>query len=216
MIHLYAIDIQSLPDPKEEPRMLRYLHGGRKIQTMKYMQADDRRRSLGAGILLAEALPRYGARPEDITLGPEGKPQVEGIYFNLSHSVRMAVCAVGKQPVGCDVEKIDKEPDKMADHFFHPGETDLLHRCETKRRDELFFRLWTLKESYLKMTGEGLRLPLNSFEILIGQEEVRVRRDGEILPCHIREYPVPGYKLSVCALENRFAEHIVYINPEQA
>lgn len=63
------------------------------------------------------------------------------------------------------------------------------------------------------MTGEGLRRPLNSFEILIDRQDVQVRRGEEILPCHIREYPVPGYRVSVCALEQSFAPNIVYINP---
>ena len=78
MIQLYAIDVQRLPDPKEEPGMLRYLHGERKIQTMKYLQTDDRKRSLGAGILLGEVLPRHGASPEEITRSPQGKPQAGG------------------------------------------------------------------------------------------------------------------------------------------
>ena len=213
MIQLYAIDVQRLPDPKEEPGMLRYLHGERKIQTMKYLQTDDRKRSLGAGILLGEVLPRHGASPEEITRSPQGKPQAAGICFNLSHSGHLAICAVGHRPVGCDIEKIAPEPAKVGEHFFHPGEIALLNRCEKEMRGELFFRLWTIKESYLKMTGEGLRRPLNSFEILIDRQDVQVRRGEEILPCHIREYPGPGYRVSVCALEQSFAPNIVYINP---
>jgi len=208
MVHLYAADIRNLPDPKEYPEMFQYVSSQRKSKTMKYLQADDRKRCLGAGILLEEILPRHGASPGAITLSPEGKPEAEGIYFNLSHSDDLVICAVGEKMVGCDIEKIGDEPKGVAKHFFHQKEAEYLNSFEGVRRTEAFYRLWTLKESYIKMTGEGLRLPLDSFEILIEGEKVLVRRTGEILPCHIMEYAIPGYKISVCAEEEQFAAHI--------
>lgn len=35
--------------------------------------------------------------------------------------------------------------------------------------DRLFSRYWTLKESVLKATGEGMRLPLDSFELQLAE-----------------------------------------------
>ncbi len=205
MVHLYAIDIRDLPDPREKPALLHDISSSRRRKAMEYLQGDDRKRCLGAGILLAKILPLYGESPERITFGTRGKPEAEGVHFNLSHSGTLAICAVGGKAVGCDIEKTGKEAEGVARRFFHQNEVEYLQRFQGAERDEMFFRLWTLKESYIKMTGEGMYLPLQDFEILFSGERVQVRRSGKILPCHVMEYSIPGYKVSVCAEEEDFA-----------
>lgn len=208
MVQVYAVDAGKLPDPKEYPEVLTGLAKERQEKTMRYLQPGDRKRSLGAGMLLREVLPRYGVSPEDICLGVNGKPQVEGLWFNLSHSGCWAVCAVGSKPVGCDVEQIARAPERVAERFFHRNEAAYLRRCRDGERDAVFYRFWTMKESYMKMTGEGMRLSFDSIEFSIETEPVQVIRDGQALSCHIREYVLPGYRISVCAEEGRFGESI--------
>ena len=81
-----------------------------------------------------------------------------------------------------------------------------------EERDHRFFRIWTMKESYIKMTGEGMRLSFDCFEFLLDSEKTRVRRDGKILSCHIMEYDIPGYKVSVCAKEEEFARSMKFVD----
>lgn len=211
MVHLYAADIGNLPDPKENPALLHDISSSRRRKVLEYLQEDDRRRCLGAGILLARILPRYGESPGNITLGPGGKPEAEHVYFNLSHSGALVICAVGEKAVGCDIEKTGKEPEGVAEHFFHRNEVKYLQRFQGAERDEMFFRLWTLKESYIKMTGEGMYLPLRDFEILPGAKKIQVRRAKEILPCRMAEYGISGYKVSVCAEEEYFSDGVEFV-----
>ena len=75
----------------------------------------------------------------------------------------------------------------------------------------MFYRLWTWKESYVKMTGEGMKLPLQDFEILPEGERIQVRRGDKILPCYMMEYHIPEYKVSVCAEEEEFARCVEYV-----
>lgn len=213
MVYVYAIDIKALPDPKENPALLHQLSSSRRRKVMKYLRADDRKRCMGAGILLAEILPPIWGSTEKITYGPAGKPQAENVHFNLSHSGNLVICAVGGKAVGCDIEKIEKEPEGVAERFFHRNEAEYLQKFPEPERSAMFFRLWTWKESYVKMTGEGLQLPLQDFEILPEGEKIRVRRGDEMLPCHIMEYNVHGYQVSVCAEEEEFACCMEYVEP---
>ena len=212
MVHLYATDIRNLTDPKEDPAKLDELSAERKCRIMKYLKAEDRKRSLGAGLLLNEILPRYGVSPAGIRIGEDGKPEVEGIFFNLSHSDNIVICAIAEKEVGCDVEKIVKAPEGVAERFFHPSEAEYIKACMGEERDHRFFRIWTMKESYIKMTGEGMRLSFGRFEFLLESENTKVRRDGKILSCHIMEYDIPGYKVSVCAKEEEFARSMKFVD----
>lgn len=149
----------------------------------------DKRLSLGAGVLLSKALSDFSRLsqvpcvPETgwkIHNGPFGKPYLSGFegffQFNLSHSGNQVFCAVNHGPgeVGCDVEKIRDGGLKVAERYFHPDELRLLSDKSPAERTECFYRLWTLKESYLKALGTGLSQPLNEFRICFSGDSVSV------------------------------------------
>lgn len=211
MVYVYALNVQDLPDPAAEPAVMEGLWEERKQKILRYKLEESRRQSLGAGLLLKWALQRYGATAEKLSYGSNGKPEAESVYFNLSHSGQWAVCAVGDGPVGCDVEEIVVVRNGVAERFFTQKEVEYLNRFDGEERVAEFFRLWTLKESYMKMTGEGMSLGLDRFEFdLTGQPQVK--RDGAACDCHIKEYELPGYKLTVCAEEKEFAENLQFVD----
>ncbi len=160
--------------------------------------------SKGAGLLLEKVLALCfdGKSSDDFekSVGKHGKPLLKGVEYNLSHSGDLAVCAISDKPVGCDVEKVRRAPEGVANRFFSNGEKKHLSSVPPERYDEEFFRIWTLRESYVKMTGEGLGLPLGSYEIIMG-EQVRVIRDGQLQECYMKEFEVDGYRIAVCGME---------------
>lgn len=210
MVHVYATNITNLPDPLEEPQLMEKLLENRKQKIMSCKQQEARKQSLGAGLLLQHVLDSHGVSAQAIQFGVNGKPEVEGIYFNLSHSKNMVVCAVSDKPVGCDIEKIAEAPHKVAERFFGENEIKYLAQFSDEEKNKEFYRLWTMKESYIKMTGEGMQLPFNQFEIRL-EERAKVLRDEKIQNCFIKEYEKPGYRLTVCAEEEEFSEQIQYI-----
>jgi 4'-phosphopantetheinyl transferase len=86
------------------------------------------------------------------------------LRFNLSHTRGLVACGVTTHHgIGVDVESHHRRlhfSDFAARHF-SSLEVDSLKALPAEQRAERFFLYWTLKESYLKARGDGLRIPLN-------------------------------------------------------
>ena len=67
-------------------------------------------------------------------------------------------------------------------------------------RDDAFYKLWTLKESFVKSTGRGLDLPLRSFRIDIHRMPPRLECDevSGAYSLFLPEFTVRDYRLAVC------------------
>lgn len=166
-------------------------------------------RSLAAGTLLQYALCEKtglsyeAAKPFSVGCGENGKPyltEYPEVHFNLSHSGDYVCCAVSDEPVGVDLQRKAAGQEGLAERFFTPAERRMLSGCGELERRELFFRMWSIKESYLKLTGEGLSGGLSSFEIL-WQEKAIAR--GNKIAAHFEESDcLEGYSFCVCAEKN--------------
>ena len=195
MVKVYVANISNLPDPWTRPLILGELPEERVEKAMRIRRSKERKQSLGAGLLLEYAKRELG----------------EGYFLNLSHSDDYVICAASEKKVGCDIEKIKEAPIKVAERYFYPSEADYLKGLSEEKQGEEFFRLWTIKESYTKMTGRGLSMGLKSFEVIIDEndlEGVLIFKDGERVNCNIKEYELEGYKVSVCAEEELFADEM--------
>lgn len=141
----------------------------------------DRRLFLVARTLLRTTLSRYATVAPDawqFEQTDKGKPflptnpDLPPLQFNVSHSLQMAVCAVTlRYSVGVDIESTTRRADpKVAGHFLAPNELSLFLEAEDERRRELFYRYWTLKESYAKALGIGLTLRFTEFSFTLHEE----------------------------------------------
>ena len=157
----------------------------RREKALGVKNARGRAAGLGAGLLLQRAVqdfqgggtkdrPQKGGRytvsgllselgqplPLTYRYGERGKPYFEDLplYFNLSHSGDYVLCAVSDVEVGVDIQKIQPVNErKLAKRFFSEAECRVLEGCESSEgRRRLFFELWSRKEAYGKLTGEGI------------------------------------------------------------
>lgn len=146
----------------------------KKSRIAKFAHKADRYRSLLGDILIrSTVIEQTGASNDRIRFvyNPYGKPALEHdpeFSFNLSHSGNWVVLLwdKGAPALGIDVEQIAPIDLGIAERFFTPRENaDLLSRTGLERL-EYFYRLWTLKESFVKASGKGLSMPLDAFSMI--------------------------------------------------
>ena len=96
--------------------------------------------------------------------------------FNISHTKGLVVCAVADRALGVDTEQIRPFKEGLMRRVCSGAERSFVMegRSEAARR-ERFFRLWTLKESFVKAIGRGLAFPLG--DITFSLEEGGVERE---------------------------------------
>jgi 4'-phosphopantetheinyl transferase len=140
--------------------------------------------------------------------GEFGKPYLApgctagGLQFNLSQTRGFVACAVAYREVGVDVESTDRLTDiDIADTVFAPEEALLVKTAPPERQRYLFFRFWTLKEAFIKATGEGLRRPLDSFSFEL--DPIRIRFHPERLRGSHPDDPEGWQFAEDCPLPNR-------------
>ncbi len=158
---LFFTYVDALEDPALFSRGLQLLPWEeRRQKALAYRCDADKRLSLGASLLLFYALAQAGVRDFDLSQGEYGKPCLTkrpDVRFSLAHSAGAAVCAIGNKEIGVDVEYSRRADLKLARRVFTERELSLLRSAPDP--DDEFTRLWTRKESLLKLRGTGFAAP---------------------------------------------------------
>ena len=138
----------------------------------RFVTPRHRRRFAMARAQLRMVLGRLvGAAPETLSLtyAEHGKPLLDGgPSFNLSHSEEGVVIAVTREGrLGVDLEQHRplRDMPALATRYFAADEAALVREAAPADRPEVFFRIWTRKEAFLKALGGGLSIPLRSFSV---------------------------------------------------
>lgn len=133
--------------------------------------------------------------------GKNGKPfftNYPHIQFNLSHSGDYVVAAFDRQPVGIDIQEHRRIKDSMARHFLNEKELEALSLItDEEEREEILCELWAVKESYIKLTGEGMKKSMK--EIFVDRAGGKVENEkGEVLAGFREKIWSGKYYISVC------------------
>ena len=157
-MEVYLIDTDSL-DAGQAERYISRLDAGRKEKIQKIRPEAEKKRSVGAGLLVNRFCSECGYLPEQIRYGKYGKPCLEepdAPAFNLSHSGKYAVLAYEKdstEEIGIDIQEVRQLSSHMANRILCTREME-----QGAVTDRQVLRLWTIKEAFAKMTGRGLTL----------------------------------------------------------
>ena len=112
--------------------------------------------------LAAEALINMGV--DNLHYNEKKKPLADNCFVSISHSGDMVAVCRSENPIGIDIEKIDgsRNLEKIANRFYHGKELELFNENPTA---ETFFEIWTLKEAYSKISGEGVGEVFEGFDV---------------------------------------------------
>jgi 4'-phosphopantetheinyl transferase len=137
----------------------------------------DRARYIKSRAALRSILGLYlQVEPKEVRFiyGNKGKPYLAdpfnqtGLKFNLSHSHEIGLIGVmSGSCIGVDVEFIRHENsiESIARRFLTDSESYQILTCPQHQQSEAFFRCWTLKEAFIKASGDGFTIPTDSFEV---------------------------------------------------
>jgi len=150
-----------------------------KVRLFEFEQARDSY-VISQGALRRLLSGYLGIQPKLVKIGSrrKGKPYSiddPGLYFNMSNSGKLVVIAFSRDSeVGIDIEQIRPLPDldEMITRNFTAREIKFIIG-KPEKKTKRFFRFWTIKESYLKAIGEGMRLPPDNIEFTIEKDCIR-------------------------------------------
>lgn len=212
MADLYYVDFSSM-DVEELIKKYEDIVDRQRLSKITRTRAKEARvRSLLGGYLLQVALRNYLGITDDNKIieptyvyGPQGKPYLADypeFFFSLSHSGSLVALIASGQEVGMDVQQHVQIKEGLAKRFFTAGENILLNRQKDNAEyQKMFFRLWSIKESYMKLTGLGMKLGLDSFEIDFYKREINQQKRKAAV---FQEISLPGmgdYSVSICLKE---------------
>lgn len=221
------MDVRQLESEKVYEQALAFVSAYRRQKIALLKHQKDKNRSLGAALALHRGLMEYGLeeRMMEYDNGALGKPFLRyhpELLFSLSHSGDYAICSIGKEMIGNDIEMLKSGRLKVAERFFAQEEKEWILQADTvQEMEERMFRMWTMKESFLKVTGLGMSLALNDFIIRTKPQdnteaqatfEIKQRIDDN--QYFLKEYQIPlideerKYKISVCSTSQTFAPEI--------
>ena len=207
----------KLKDTETFERYYQMLSQERKNKVDQFKMDEDKRQSVCAGILLNDMLTRHGIKEHAMVTAykENGKPyfpQYPELQFNLSHSHGMVICSFSNREVGCDVEKRSAVRENVARRFFTSQEYQAIFiKPAGEEQEKEFYRIWTIKESFLKITGRGMSMALDEFQAPLNDDSHRIQQVYYDFPIYVKEYELGNHQIAVCSPAKAFAEEMLQI-----
>ncbi len=164
---------------------------------MNYRRWQDAQLSLLGRILLYKGTDNFDTKYREINIKyteynkPYFAEERGEIFFNISHSEKIVVCAVTNVcEIGIDIEL--QRDIQLEDFQSQMTEGEWMKITTSLDKMDSFYKYWTQKEAVIKGCGKGLTVPLKSFEVskntaIVDNEKFflkQIRLDDQY-KCHI-------------------------------
>lgn len=167
-IHIYTGNIQDLTEDCKDKKHAQSICGRRLLAygllDLGYREVYRERKPQEE---VAEYLERMMQR------GEQGKPYFPAfpsVFFNISHTGSYGACAVANVDCGLDIQEIRAvKSERLLQRTL--SEEEFAFVAASKERDREFCRFWTKKESFLKLSGEGITRDLKQIPAPVWYEQ---------------------------------------------
>ena len=209
------IDIFLCNTQKPVPEMLlqeylEILPTKEQIRLTKFSGSRRKNQLVSLALLYSELAIKTGESSENLKISrnTNGKPYLADFSqyeFNLSHCKDFIVMAIAQtDPIGIDIEKVDlsrRNLHRISERFFSSKENEALSKYKDEKHALMFYRLWTLKEAWVKANGEALIPNINTIEFSIDEssftiDSVKKFKGGQFLLYR----PLENFLLAFCSL----------------
>jgi 4'-phosphopantetheinyl transferase len=111
---------------------------------------------------------------------PYGSAGSQNYFVSIAHSDQTVFCGISEhQPIGIDIEPVNREvSERLKRRILHPDEGRLFSEMP-------IVKLWTIKEAYIKLLGQGLRMNMNQVHVRKEKDEffVEINNDKRAKIC---------------------------------
>lgn len=178
MYKIYALtDVKHIDYSNIEP-LIHYLPVERQEKALSFRRNIDKKNCVISYLLLQYALYRNcGILSIALSYGRNKKPYLSNysdIHFNISHCDSGCICAIADNPIGIDIQNIRPFSWSVANHCCSAAEKQLIKDSEDPAA--AFTKIWTIKESYLKMKGTGIINDLCTVDTTILKSKIKTFR----------------------------------------
>ena len=174
---MYKIIYKNINDINKEDLLnfYQYIYNEKKKKIDKLKKETDKLVSILGEYLLAQLLKKYyniDYKKVKFNYNKNGKPFISNynIFFNISHSHNFAACIISDNECGIDIELVRPVNLNIINTFTNSNEKEYILNNNADVYYRLF-KIFTLKEAYLKMMGskitniKNIKLIINSNDI---------------------------------------------------
>lgn len=164
-----------------------------KLKINKLINMKDKKSTILSRVLLFKILKeKYNLNLHQLsfTYNKFGKPFINNIYFNISHSYDYVCVVASDKEIGIDIEKIRNVNINVCNFFTTENEKDYI--VNSKKQFESLFTIFCLKEAYFKMLGSNLS-KIKDIEFLKNNNIQNPKENLNI----ILNYSILGYIIAI-------------------
>jgi 4'-phosphopantetheinyl transferase len=210
MIYLFDDDLHSLNSDFEKKLPLERLE-----KAKKYRREIDKNLCIISYMLFYYGINKeYGIKEKlKWQIGKNYKPflqNYQNIFFNISHCNCGCLCAIDNSEIGIDIQ--DYKSISLKNIIFRVCSDDEIKRIKYAKNSQREFCLfWTLKESYVKYTGNGISDNLKDYNF----SDVNFNIPVKIKDLYFSAFEFDNYIIAVCSKKKYLKEHIIKLSQNE-